>query len=142
MDKIIHLDELTRYCGYFETETGVNNGYGCKHPDCADHAILNTDGYQVDISIKIMNHYNKYNLKKIRHLKKQVRLCRKALADPDDWMKKHGYKWAGKCYTWSCPIAIEADLEDLKKWDTDLYNDWKNEPHDPSESGADLMVVI
>jgi hypothetical protein len=32
-------------------------------------------------------------------------------------------------------------LEDLKNLDTELYEDWKNEEHDPRDSGADLMVV-
>ena len=29
----IHLDDLVRVCGHFESETGVNNGYGCTHPE-------------------------------------------------------------------------------------------------------------
>lgn len=28
-----HIDNLANECGYFTTETTVNNHYGCKHPD-------------------------------------------------------------------------------------------------------------
>ena len=34
--KAIHLDTLVRKCGYFHTDTYVNNGYGCNHPDQED----------------------------------------------------------------------------------------------------------
>lgn len=33
--KILHLNDLTSFCGYFESETGINNGYGCTHPENA-----------------------------------------------------------------------------------------------------------
>jgi hypothetical protein len=47
----------------------------------------------------------------------------------------------GKCMSYSCPLGHAADLEDLKNLNTELYEDWKNEEHDPADSGADLMVV-
>ena len=33
---IIPLDELTKICGLFSTDSIVNNYYNCKHPDCRD----------------------------------------------------------------------------------------------------------
>ena len=36
MSEIITLDELTRICGFFNTESGVNNWYNCSHPECGE----------------------------------------------------------------------------------------------------------
>lgn len=47
----------------------------------------------------------------------------------------------GKCYCFSCPLGNEADLEDMKKLDQELYNDWKDEKYDPSEIGGDYLVI-
>ncbi len=105
---VVHIDELTKVCGYFNSGTPVNNFYGCNHPDCEENEIvgIKKDGSQVRFP------------KKIKHKISQ-----------------------GKCYSFSCPIASECDLEDLKEHDTDLYNEWKNAEYDPSESGAELMLI-
>ena len=29
----MHMDELCDRCGYFESDTEANSGYGCNHPD-------------------------------------------------------------------------------------------------------------
>lgn len=92
--KIIHIDEMVEICGFFTTETTVNNGYGCKHP--------NQEETDVDFRTD----------------------------------KKHG-----KCYCWSCPLANEADLQDMKKLDQELYDDWKDEEYDPTEMGGEYMIV-
>lgn len=92
MCKIIDLNDLTGVCGYSESKTGVNNFYGCKHPDCKE-----SEEYEPGKSM-------------------------------------------GKCYSFSCPLASEADLKDLKKWNNELYEDWKDEG-DPSEMGGELMLV-
>ncbi len=92
--KIIHLDELVDICGYFTSNTSVNNGYGCKHKDQEE--------------IDTCSYINKPH---------------------------------GKCYSWSCPLANEADLQDMKNHNMDLYNDWKDEKYDPSEMGGQYMLV-
>jgi hypothetical protein len=90
--KILHLNDLASFCGYFESETGINNGYGCTHPEN-----------------EIQEEY-------------------------EDGKKM------GKCYSFSCPIASEADLEDLKTHDKGLYEIWKDEGYDPSDCGGNLML--
>lgn len=46
LSEIIHLDELTSICGFFEQETNVNNGYGCNHIDCGDGTyVVSKKGY-------------------------------------------------------------------------------------------------
>lgn len=34
--EIWHLDNVTQECGYFASDTTVNNGYGCLHPEQED----------------------------------------------------------------------------------------------------------
>ena len=46
----------------------------------------------------------------------------------------------GKCYAFDCPIAWEADLEDFKKYDQDLYEQYKDDQYDPSEQGANWVI--
>ena len=33
---IWHIDHVTQACGYFTSDTTVNNGYGCRHPGQED----------------------------------------------------------------------------------------------------------
>ena len=47
----------------------------------------------------------------------------------------------GMCYSWSCPLATECDLQDLKEHDLERYECWKDCKYDPSEAGADLVLV-
>lgn len=48
----------------------------------------------------------------------------------------------GKCYSWSCPFATECDLEDLKNYSPDDYEQWKDNDFDPVEAGAELVLVF
>jgi len=32
-------------------------------------------------------------------------------------------------------------LEDLKKHDSEYYDEWKNEEYEPNESGGNLMII-
>lgn len=47
----------------------------------------------------------------------------------------------GMCYAWSCPLATECDLQDLKEHSQVYYEEWKDREYDPSEAGADLVLV-
>ncbi|TET97713.1 MAG: hypothetical protein E3J23_08525 [Candidatus Stahlbacteria bacterium] len=39
--KIIHIDQFTTMCGFFNSDTlEVNNGYNCNHPDCEETQII------------------------------------------------------------------------------------------------------
>lgn len=70
------------------------------------------------------------------------------------WKDKNGYTHRGyendesrpkikqgKCYSFSCPLANECDLQDLQEHDDELYNDWKDADYEPNEAGAQLMLV-
>lgn len=53
-----------------------------------------------------------------------------------DFSKQH----PGCCYGWDCPFTFEADLEDLKKHDTYLYKEYKDEEYGPNESGSGWLI--
>ncbi len=59
---------------------------------------------------------------------------------PDDW---EGYEKQepGCCFGFDCPVANEADLDDLKKFDSDLYHEYKDAKYGPIECGSDWMVM-
>ncbi|MCK4328758.1 hypothetical protein KAX02_02840 [candidate division WOR-3 bacterium] len=46
----------------------------------------------------------------------------------------------GYCFTFDCPLAYEANLEDMKEYDKNLYEEYKQEEFDPIEMGAGWMV--
>jgi len=51
-----------------------------------------------------------------------------------------GSRGPQSCFTFGCPVAHEATLEDLKDHDMDLYEEYEAEGYDPSEVGAGWMV--
>ena len=57
------------------------------------------------------------------------------------FIKEIGAKWFARCFSFSCPLASEADLEDLKEHNHWGYEEWKNEKYDPTEAGGDFMHV-
>lgn len=46
----------------------------------------------------------------------------------------------GKCYGHSCPIAYEADYEDMQKLDPDLADEYKNDVLPDGTIESDWMV--
>lgn len=49
-------------------------------------------------------------------------------------------KEQGKCYGFSCPIAYTADLEDMRKLDPDLAEEYKNDADENGEIESDWLV--
>jgi hypothetical protein len=153
---VVHINELMKVCGYANSETPVNNHYGCNHQDCEEKEIVKVreDGSherfpknieQKILMISLRKKYGSWN-KIQRALKTEegkqfandIRLNK---IYETDFIAQFGLKLQGKCYSFSCPIANACDLEDLKEYDKDLYNEWKDGDYDPSESGADLMLI-
>ena len=46
----------------------------------------------------------------------------------------------GQCFAFACPLAWEADLEDMKKYDKDLYEEYKTETGEPADVGAGWVI--
>lgn len=150
---VVPLNHLTRVCGYFNYDTVCNNGYGCDHPDCEDSELV-----RVTPSGDVRKYGLEYQIK-IAAMRKafgSIADIQKALETQDgkdyyegldrlmydhSFVARFGCKRQGICMSYTCPVAFQADLEDLKTYDQDLYEEWKDEDSEPHEVGADLMVV-
>ena len=151
---VVGLDELCRVCGYFNPDTNVNNGYGCDAPDNQEAELVKVNGeterfkkrlhYQVEIAA-LRREYG--SIAQIRHALEtptgQAFLLdiRQNKVYDRGFVADFGCKLQGKCYSFSCPIANECDLEDLKEHSPDDYEQWEGEEYDPSEAGAQLMLI-
>lgn len=63
-----------------------------------------------------------------------------ACSHPEQEEKCRGF---GLCFSWSCPIAYEATMSDLRELGDDLYRQYASEnPHDDDipRGGASWMV--
>jgi len=44
MNELIQIDELLEKCGYsYNSETNINNGYNCKHPDQEEFEMVDNE---------------------------------------------------------------------------------------------------
>jgi len=151
------LENLCDYCGYFNGDVIVNNNYGCDHPDCEETDIvkIDKDGEQEYpdeyIEGKILRALLRAKYGSIRQIREALKtesglvfyreLRIQVLCDKNLYKRFAHYKLQGKCYSFSCPIASVCNLETLKEYDQSWYEEYENEEYDPSESGADLMLV-
>lgn len=142
---IIHLDRLVHLCGYFTSDTCVNNGYGCNHPDNGEsEAVKSSDAWYFVNSNKIMMallrlKYGSY-INALENKEEAGKWLSRAMYNRDH-LKSIGVDMQGKCYSFSCPVAHEADLQDMKILDKSLYEEFKDEEYDPTWMGAEYMVV-
>lgn len=154
--KVVGLDSFTRFCGHFNGDTPVNNYYGCDHKDCEEKEIVKVDKegnhirFPERIEQKILwfclrKKYGSWqNIIKASETdegKKYINDIRYNKMHDADFIAQFGCKLQGKCYSFSCPLASECDLQDLQEYDTELYNQWKDEEYQPNEAGANLMLV-
>ena len=154
--KVVDLDEFTRVCGHFNGNTPVNNHYGCDHKDCEEKEIVKVDKngehnrFPDRVEQKILwaclrkkygSWKNIVKASETKEGKEFINDVRHNKMYDADFIAKFGYKLQGKCYSFSCPLASECDLQDLQEYDQELYEEWENEEYDPSEMGANLMLV-
>jgi hypothetical protein len=134
---LIHIDELSNICGYFNNETP--DGYGCNHPDCKEHRLVMIKQDHIDGSFYqnridddsfwfIRNKINKricQNIEVLRELmssdKIYNRYFKKLNHSPYSpvFLKTLGLKLQGVCYSFSCPLSFEADKEDFIEFGED-----------------------
>lgn len=153
---VVDLDSLANVCGFFNSETPVNNHYGCNHKDCGETELVrvNKNGEhereesKLERQILMIALRKKYgswaNIEKASKTKSGIKFIKEIRHNKiydQEFVEKFGCKIQGKCYSFSCPIATQCNLQDLKEYDIERYNDWKDEEYDPSESGADLMLI-
>jgi len=153
---VVDLSELTKVCGYFNPDTPVNNSYGCNHPDCEEKEIVRIckddehERFPKNIEQRILFISLRKKYGSWKNIERVINTDEgKIFADniryhkihEPDFISQFGCKLQGKCYSFSCPIASECDLEDLKNHDTYLYNEWRDSDYAPSEGGAELMLI-
>lgn len=129
MCRILPLNDLTRICGYFNHETEVNNHYGCDHPDCSDLEMVSTkDGSrvnEVEIAGQVAKEYKIPFNKAIQ-----------MIYDDKDLQREYKVRFQGCCYSYSCPLALEADYQDLLEHDPEWAEQY-SEDNQPIE----IMLV-
>lgn len=117
-----HIDSVCNKCGFFNTETTVNNGYGCDNEECSDGGhvkLLKDDYYAVDRCIngriipKLAKKMTKRNIRCNRRLAKKFLKKARAIEFDNKELKKYGFKWQGACHTFTCPLGYEADEQDI-----------------------------
>jgi len=150
MEIITDLTTISNYCGFFETETGVNNCFGCKHKDAGEHDLMQ--------KIKGEHHYfenkkysaigfiaSKLTTRKIRCNKRLAKkFIKKArlIEYDNDVIKKMGLLQAGKCYSWCCPIAYEVSFDSIKEYENGSeYEYIESEEEMPEGWGDELMAI-
>ena len=145
MNELIQIDDLTRICGhsYSLEEPIINNGYNCNHPNCEETAFVKHDN-EIDLMEETTKYYFKISSGKKKRLKKKISKKLQDLYnnDTDSLIKLLKIKCIGKCYTFSCPVAFHADLQDMKELDNDLYEEYKAEGERNSDylDTSDWMV--
>ena len=159
MPVVAGLNTFANVCGYFNGQTPVNNGYGCNHPHQEEWDLVRLEKNEQcyypkkdgdDLKRQILNialrkKYGSYDkiiaATKTKSGQNYVKKVREKLLYDNDFLAQFNCKKQGRCYSFSCPLANECDLEDLKNHDTSLYENWKDEEYGPDESGAQLMLI-
>lgn len=123
--KLEHIDNLCNSCGFFNSETVVNSGYGCDNKDCADgtHVKIRNDYWGIDeyfdklLIVLVAKKMTKRNITCNRRLAKKFQKKARAIEFDNEKLKKYGFKWQGACYTFTCPLGYEADEQDFQEHD-------------------------
>lgn len=122
-EELLSIDDLARKCGYFTSDTFINNGYGCNHKSCKDGVYIykNRIVNYWDVELIVAKGLTKRNIKCNRRLsKKFIKKARWLLFS--EYRDLCGVKFQGACYAFSCPLGRLAYPEDFTKFGIDLEN--------------------
>lgn len=130
-EELLSIDDLARKCGYFTSDTFINNGYGCNHKCCEDGVYVYNDRIvnYWDAKIIIAKGLTKRNIKCNRRLAKKF--IKKAILLLSRRIDICGVKFQGACYSYSCPLCRLAYPEDFPKFGMS-----------PEDCGDDEYVII
>lgn len=110
-EELLSINDLSRKCGYFSSDTFIKNGYGCNHPNCYD-GVYTYNGKQIssnDAELIVAKGFTKRNIKCNRRLsKKFIKKSRLLLSRRIDIC---GVKFQGACYAFSCPLCRLANSQ-------------------------------
>jgi|GEM_PF-1995720 len=145
MEIITDLNTLCNNCGFFDSTTTINSGYGCKHKDCREGEFLDSkENYIERPEIRIALSLTKRNIKCNKRLaKKYIKKARKMNWDEQKiHLKKLGINYFGKCFSFSCPISYEVSFEGLSSYKNGKdFDDIENEEDMPQGFGEELMAL-
>lgn len=122
-EELLSIDDLSRKCGYFNSDTFINNGYGCNHKCCEEGVYVynNRIVNYWDAELIVAKGLTKRNIKCNRRLsKKFIKKARWLLFS--EYRDLCGVKFQGACYAFSCPLGRLAYPEDFTKFGIDLEN--------------------
>lgn len=125
--ELIHIDDFTRKCGYFNCDTHIFSGYACEHPDCGDGCLTQ---YKNGKQCYVNGHYEISALAKSMSTRKiscNRRLAKKFVKKAkilksehnNKELAKYGFKWQGSCYASVCPLGYSAEDEDFRDFGED-----------------------
>lgn len=141
--ELLTIDALMDKCGYgYNDESNVNNAYNCSHSECEESEYTKNDEV-----VNINDLIRKYVWMKSVGRKKRIRnkIIKKywteKRTDYDYWKQKLGLKEVGKCYSFACPIAYPAHIDDLKELDNYLYEEYKNDTDSEGNIESDWMII-
>ncbi len=155
--KIIDINDLADVCGFFNSDTTVNNGYGCNHPE-VDHSelvrIVDEEEFRVEdledkiIRISLRKRFGSYqDIQKALATKEGKLFLAKVeekiyseipFRNDKQFLKSFNCQVVGKCYSFSCPIANRCDVQDLREYESDFLSDYEDEEDDYN---TDFMLV-
>ncbi|MFL1896820.1 hypothetical protein ACJRPK_14025 [Aquimarina sp. 2-A2] len=140
---ITDLNTLCNNCGFFESESSVNSGYGCLHTYCGDGEFLNKKGEGIsEYDWLIAESLSKRKIRCNRRLaKKMIKKTRKMNFDQKkECLKRLGFTYYGKCYSFTCPISWEVEFESIKNYEnSEDYDHLESEEEMPWGFGDELM---
>lgn len=94
MNEVYDINALSQVCGYFTGNTEICGGYGCSHPDNDDTEMMITDGEG-----------------------------RARYAAAEEIRDNPSVFSQGRCLACSCPLGHLCQLEDLKEYDRETYDE-------------------
>lgn len=147
----INLDSLCSKCGYFESDSGINNGFGCtnKNNDAkvlcikrkGEYMTFDYDRYE-DVILFVAQRLTKRNILCNRRLRKKFQKTAIKKLDSQPNFNKYGLKTLSKCFSFSCPIASEADFQDLLETENrEEFSEIESEEDMPKGWGDDVMII-
>lgn len=133
---IMDLDSFTEICGQFycDTDNTCNNGYNCKHLECEEADYFNNSNECVDLRSYIIQ----FELNRGESKSSIQNKLKTNYYDDIKYLKSIGITRVGKCYSFSCPLAYQADKEDVLRIDPSWTS---SEESESSIESRDLMVV-
>ncbi len=142
---ITDLNSLCSNCGFYDNYSVVNNGYGCTHKETREYEYINARGKCLQHEDYVLaESFTKRNIRCSKRLAKKF-LKKARLLKGDERRKaieQTGYKFYGKCFSFSCPISYEVSFDSISHYENAKEYDYiESEEEMPWGFGDDLMAL-